>query len=226
MNRVISILILSIIFSACKTTITKPTLPIIDNSKNVYAFIGKKISVTEFDPNENYIIELFDSITDEKVIQESYIMDNGFLCKYVVKKNLYNQLENDTIEFTAYDHYGRPHFENYDEVILYISKNENGHYFHQKYQFDNIFTDSNKRLFSYPKFFGQGYQDVANQLESFSAKFPEDQKFYVESLSEDGKKMRYPAFYYKIENNYAYPIRGMFLYELVKYRIKTTFKDL
>ena len=226
MNRIISILLFLIIFSACKTTIRKTELPIIENSKNLYAFIGKKVSVTEFDPNEINSIQSTDSITGETVVKTKYIMDHGFLCKYVVVRNLYNKLESDTIEFKAFDHYGRPGFEDSEEVILYISKNEEGHFFHQKYQFENIFIDSKNRYYSYPKFLGRGYLEIANELKSFKTKFPENYKFNIEGLSEDGIKMYYPEAYYKIENNYAYPIRGMFIEELIKYRVNTTFKDL
>src|SRR5690606_26449522 len=115
---------------------------------------------------------------------------------------------------------------NSDEVILYISKNDKGSYFHRKYQFDNLFIDSNKKIYSYPKFSGNGYLEAANELKSFNTKFPEDHKFNIKGLSEDGIKMYYPENYYKIENNYAYPIRRMFIEELIKFRLNTTFKDL
>lgn len=226
MNRIISILLFSIIFTACKTSIKRTELPIIDNSKNLYSFIGKKVSIIEFDPNENNFVVSTDSITGETIVREIYVMDNAFICKYVVIRNLYNKIEKDTIEFKAFDHYGRPGFENSDEVILYLSKGEDGQYFHQKYQFENIFVDSKKRIYSYPKFLGKAYLETANELKSFSTKFPENQKFNIEGLSQDGLKLYYPENYYRIEKNYAYPIRGMFIEELIKYRINTTFKDL
>ncbi|WP_438424078.1 hypothetical protein [Aquimarina macrocephali] len=110
-----------------------------NKSINLYAFIGKKISVTEFNPNENNERKIVDSITGDTLIRKSYIMDNGFKAKYKIVRNVFNDIKTDTIEFLAYDHYGRPGFENYDNVILYISFNkEKEHYYHQKYQFDPV----------------------------------------------------------------------------------------
>lgn len=111
---------------------------------NLYAFVGKKISVEEFDPNlEQSEKVTVDSITGEKIIQKKYIMDIGFRCKYLVIKNVFNKLQKDTINFVAYDHYGKPHFENSELVLLYISKNNDGKYYHQKYQFDDLKIDNN-----------------------------------------------------------------------------------
>lgn len=67
----------------------------IDDSKNLYAFIGEKISVTEFDTNEHNERTEIDSITGYNMIYKSYVMDNGFICKYHVTTNLYNQIEKD-----------------------------------------------------------------------------------------------------------------------------------
>ncbi len=110
-----------------------------NESVNLYAFIGEKISVTEFDPNENNTRIEIDSISGDTIRRVSYFMDSGFKSKYKVVKNVFNNLKTDTIEFVAYDHYGRPVFENYKNVILYISLNkEKGNYYHQKYQFDPV----------------------------------------------------------------------------------------
>lgn len=95
-----------------------------DDSVNLYVFIGEKISVIEFDPNENNTLIEIDSITGDTIRRMSYVMDNGFKNKYKVVKNVFNDLKTDTIEFVAYDHYGRPGFENYNNVILYISLNK------------------------------------------------------------------------------------------------------
>ena len=88
-----------------------------NDSINLFAFIGEKISVIEFDPNAD--IEKRQTITkgiDEEtgdsvnIVQQHYIMDSGFRCKYKIVKNIFNHLPNDTIEFIAYDHYGKPGF--------------------------------------------------------------------------------------------------------------------
>lgn len=66
-------------------------------------------------------------------------MDLEFDAKYIVKKNIFNKLPSDTINFKVYNHYGRPHFEKHEFVILYISKSvKDSSYYHQKYQYDIV----------------------------------------------------------------------------------------
>lgn len=142
MIRLLTVLGVSISLLSCKSTYdsSKNYFSLKDDSVNLYAFIGEKISVTEFDPNENNVtIVGIDSVTGDTIRRVRYVMDEGFKCKYKVIRNIFNQLENDTIEFEAFDHYGRPAFENHEYVILYLSRRENGSgYYHQKYLFDPV----------------------------------------------------------------------------------------
>ena len=119
-----------------------------DSDVNLYAFIGKKIFVTQFDPNaeQEKKIEI-DSITGDTIIRRSHIMDLGFRCRYLVVKNIFNRLKKDTVDFLAYDHYGRPRFEESENVLLYISITKDGQYYHQKYQFQQIETDADGKFY-------------------------------------------------------------------------------
>lgn len=119
-----------------------------DSSVNLFAFIAKKVSIKEFDPNEKYSqpisIEIDSASGDTIVRRMSYIMDFAFEAKYVILQPVFNDLKVDTITFNIYDHYGRPAFEKYSNVLLYISKSEDGlHYFLQKYQFDPVYKSTN-----------------------------------------------------------------------------------
>lgn len=110
-----------------------------DKTINLFAFVGKKISVIEFDPNTEKVEKLeIDSVTGEKLGHKSWIMDKGFRCKYLILQKVFNDFEKDTIDFIAYDHYGRPNFEDSEYVMLYISKDINEKYYHRKYQFDPL----------------------------------------------------------------------------------------
>ncbi len=117
---------------------------LIDTSVNLYAFVGEKISVMQYDPNSNsntpISIEIDETTGDTITMRKrSFVMDNAFEAKYRVLQAVYNELKVDTIVFKAFDHYGRPAFENYSTVLLYVSKSKDGsHYFHQKYQFDPL----------------------------------------------------------------------------------------
>lgn len=238
MNSKIFLLIVTLmIFTACESAYINTSKNIMhggaSKSINLYAFVGKKISVTEFDPNENQEPEPtgeyeIDEKTGDtlKVVRKHYIMDGAFKCKYQIIKKVFNDLETDTVEFIAYDHYGTPGFAENDSVILYISKSKDcGHYFHQKYQYDNIFQDKNGNYFSYPKFSGTKYTAYKDSLKGFKA-ILKNEKFDIKGLSQEAVKSYYPKEFYKIENGFAYPIKGIYLYELMNYRLKTTFKNL
>jgi hypothetical protein len=197
-----------------------------DDSINLYAFIGKRISVEEFDPNENSIQKRIDPETGDTLVIKRYVMDYGFNSKYIVIANLYNKLNKDTVEFIAFDHYGRPGFEKYDTVILYISKSENGeYYFHRKYQFDEVFKNKKGRYYSYPKFLGTLYTPYKDSLKGFKVNL-KHKKFPIGHLSKESIQNYYPNEFYKIEDSIAYPIRGISLEELINFRLKTTFRDL
>ncbi|MAB48388.1 MAG: hypothetical protein CMC05_07135 [Flavobacteriaceae bacterium] len=133
-------LLVLILFSSCNVFIRKHQTQLLEENKeiNLYAFIGKRISVTEFNPNKDWKTLEIDSITGDTIFRIVYSMDFGFKAKYVVEKNIFNTIEKDTVTFRAYDHYGRPNFENYEYVILYLSKNEEGDYIHQKYQYNPV----------------------------------------------------------------------------------------
>ncbi|ATE73160.1 hypothetical protein [Lysobacter capsici] len=100
--------------------------PTSEPEENLIAFVGEKFSVEELPPE-----------TDPNILR----MDNGFKARYRIKKILYGHYDGDTIEFEAYDHYGRPPFEAFPHSLLYVSR-RNGKLYHQKYQFDPVFRNA------------------------------------------------------------------------------------
>lgn len=199
---------------------------------NLYAFVGKKISVTEFDPNEKQEdvqtgrYEIDEETGDTKIVKKSYVMDRAFKCKYQVIRKMFNYLETDTVEFIAYDHYGTLGFAKRDTVILYLSKSKDGsHYFHQKYQYDQVYINRKGHYYSYPKFSGSESPEKFENMIDFDKTFS-DEKYDVSHLDAEAIKMYYPPKFYKIENNFAIPIKGIYLNRLINYRLSTTFKDL
>ena len=205
----------------------------LDPDKNLFIFIGEKISVDKFDPNAQGQNETRTKELDEEtgdsvtVVHKKYVMDGAFHCKYKVVKSLFNILPQDTIDFDAYDHYGTPQFSNSDTIIMYISKSENGQYFfHQKYQYDVVFKDEKGNYYSYPKF--NGTADILygeKHLKGFDYNFPQV-KFNISKLSWEAVKIHFPKKFYRIEKQFATPKKGIYLDVLINYRLNTTFKDL
>lgn len=139
--------ILSLIIYSCGFSQIDNSLPIKNDSVNLYVFVGEKISIIKFDPNKDLEKSgklQIDSVSGDTMISSVYVMDEAFDAKYKVVGSVFNDLKADTIEFKVYDHYGRPAFEKYQTVLLYISKSQEGdHFFHQKYLFDILIKDKN-----------------------------------------------------------------------------------
>ena len=116
---------------------------------DLFAFIGEKISIKEFDPNKNNGFREYDSVKKDSVLRTKYIIDRAFRVKYKIIKKIFNDLKTDTIEFLVYDRYGKPNFQKYKNVILYISTGSKVNYFHQKYQYDVVYKNSKDAWFGY-----------------------------------------------------------------------------
>ena len=104
---------------------------------NLFVFVGQKISVIKLEqtPSIDWIIGLDGD--SAKIVNVTF--DQGFIAKYKIITNVFNKLELDTIEFKAFDHYGRPAFEKTKFVMLYLSySEEDSSFYHQKYQFDEV----------------------------------------------------------------------------------------
>ena len=141
MKYFLPFLSLLVLFLSCNSSVSEEDLvPIFENdSINLYAFVGKKVSVIQFNPNNGKSMFKIDSITGDTVLASGLIWDRGFRNKYRLLKNIFNELEPGTVEFVSYDHYGRPEYEKYSHVILYLSiSSKDGTYYHQKYQFDPV----------------------------------------------------------------------------------------
>ena len=92
--------------------------------ERLFAFVGEKIDVIDSEPNTPDSHPAFDHI---------------FIAQYRVLENVFGSLSVDTIEFRVRDHYGYPQFATYNHVLLYVSEYE-GKYYHQRYQFDAVYT--------------------------------------------------------------------------------------
>lgn len=140
MTRTLYLVALLFLLIGCKPTSTLVGSDFYkeDRSINLYAFIGQKISVETLKRDAN-ATETFVGINGDTVVKKVIYFDHGFTAKYKVEGPVFNNLQQDTIIFLAFDHYGRPKFENYEFVLLYLSKSEkDNQLYHQKYQYDPV----------------------------------------------------------------------------------------
>ena len=93
-------------------------------------------------------------------------------------------------------------------------------------QYDEIFKDKDGNYYSYPKFRStEDLKYAKENIKGFKTSF-KNKKFNLKNLSPEVTKIYYPEEFYEIKNNFAIPIKGIQLNELIHYRLKTSFKDL
>ena len=130
-----------ILFVCCKSNNIRniENKTIINDSINLYVFIGKKISFTQTLSDETkYRIEI-DKKTGDTTRYRTRSLDSKFNAKYRVIRNVYNDLNTNTIKFIVYDHAGSPRVDAFKYVVLYIIKDKNtGKFYHLKYQYQVV----------------------------------------------------------------------------------------
>ncbi|MBK7691933.1 MAG: hypothetical protein IPJ31_12745 [Bacteroidetes bacterium] len=96
-----------------------------ERNNTLIAFVGEKLELNDLPHEKNQ-------------------MDRGFKAKYKVLQMVYGIYLGDTIEFTVYDHYGIPYFSEFKNVLLFVSEYK-GQYYHQKYEFYDVYRTKNNR---------------------------------------------------------------------------------
>lgn len=180
---------------------------------NLYIFIGEKVSMNyEADP---YYCNVYS------------LDDGGIKSVYKIKEKIYGDYPKDTIEFKAYDHYGRPMFGYYDTVLLFVSE-YCGKLYQEKYQFFDLYKTKDGRWASPgdPYKFDESQEDktIKPQLIDFDPLIrietmpPEDEQ-YPERFQE------YKAPYYRLIGNKAFPLMGTYVDDLIKVKLDGVFKE-
>lgn len=166
---------------------------------SLYVFVGKKIEVVGF---------------KQKLDSNEIPFDAAFKAKYVVIQNLYGNYNKDTIEFEAYDHYGKPAFSHYDYVLLFVS-NYNGKLYHEKYQYFDVYKTKNGRWASGYKAGDYGHSYNKNTtVKPERIDFVEEVSYKIKSRNKEEIETIFPSPYYKIENDKAIVVWGNYIEQL------------
>src|SRR5690606_36129362 len=158
--------------------------PELDKVK-LLAFVGEKISI-------------------EKQPTEKYSMDSFYMAKYKILKVVYGKVEIDTVEFRVYDHYGFPRFGAFKNVLLYISQDKNGGWYHQKYQYSPVYETIDGRWATPGK--DREYYHVYNEGISIKPEkiiFKENLCINVSKWSKENIETAFSEPYYKLKNKEA-----------------------
>jgi len=172
-----------------KTPLFKKDLSsLAEKGNNLFVFIGEKLDFKELPQEENS-------------------MDGKFYGKYKVLQHVYGEYKLDTIEFTAYDHYGIPDFSNYKNVMLFVRERK-GKFFHEKYQYYDVYKTTDDRWAG--RYLGR---------ENKSAKkiyFEEEVSFPLSMVNKKEIGCWFPAPYYRIEGDKAIAEHGIYIENLFK----------
>ncbi|GAB3586034.1 hypothetical protein GCM10027345_35080 [Hymenobacter daeguensis] len=185
-----------------------PYVPCRDTLPRHYAFIGQKIGV-EYAKHVYYC--------------DRFSMDSKFQARYQVLGNVYGRLPGDTVQFTAYDHYGMPQFSKHQTVLLFVSEYCQ-ELIHQKYQYFPLYkTTDNRWAAPFP---AEAYatRPGASILKPHRLRFREPVVTDLTDYDPALVAKRFPPPYYRIENHQAIAEYGSYVDELLELEKQTVLK--
>jgi hypothetical protein len=204
--KILLSLLITVNFDGC-TVPKKVTPPLIakdksnDNEKRntLFVFVGEKMGYQTLPYREG-------------------ALDAAFKAKYRIIQRIYGNYLKDTIEFTVFDHRGTPDFLKFKNVLLFVSKFK-GEYFHEKYQFNDVYmTKEGRWAGSYAgSDYGHSYNaqtkikpEKINFIERvvYSTKivYDSNQIFYI----------KYPEPYFKTAGDSAFAVYGNYVEDLFR----------
>ncbi len=195
--------LLILLIAALHSCSQRPLIPK-DNShaleakNNLFVFVGKKMNF-------------------EELPYEKGSMAGGFRATYKILERVYGDYSADTIIFDAYDHYGTPAFEQYENVLLYVIE-EDGKFYHEKYQFSPVYPTANNR---WAGLYSRDHREqdspiVKPEIIPFEkpVKFNTSRYFFNGMIFCDEKS--FPAPYFRIAGDTAFAVYGNYVEELFK----------
>lgn len=162
-------------------------------------FVGEKINVNEMEQEK-----------------DSDIPNLKFRARYKVLEVICGDYKEREIEFIVYDHYGRPPFENYNQVLLYVTK-EDSIFYHEKYLFDDVYKTKDGQWAG--PYSADNYERVDTSLIKIKPRiieFDTPLLFDLKGVSRNELLRSYPASYFRIENRKAIALYGNYVGEIVE----------
>lgn len=166
-----------------------------ERENKLFVFVGEKIDTT-------HILDFSTS-------------DSHIKARYLVLQRIYGYYEKDTIEFDAYDHFGRFKFANFRHVILYVSEYDNK-FVHSKYMYDPVYKTKDGRWAGpYSEEYDHPY-NKGTKIMPQKINFAEEVSFPTKVKDIDGTEytVDYPEPYYRISGGKAIAVYGNFVPEL------------
>ncbi len=166
-----------------------------EKNNTLFAFVGEKIEFTE-------------------IPTEEPSFDAGYKAKYKIILRVYGNYSRDTIDFVAFSHKGVPEFPNYDHVLLFVSE-INGKYYHEKYQYFDVYkTKDNRWASSYKD--REYSENIAVKPVKIDFTEPVVYPTIVNYYNGQIDTIKYPEPYYRTIGDTAYAVYGNYIEDLFK----------
>jgi hypothetical protein len=180
-----------------------------EKKPQLFVFIGEKIKV---------------SYAKRKYYCNIISMDSQFDAEYKIVENVFGNFENDTIKFSAYDHYGKPAFGEFKYVLLYVGKYCDK-LIHIKYQFAEVYRTKNNRWAT--PYQSDDYKRIKDK-ETFIPEiidFAEPVKYDIKGNSQESIERRFPKPYYEIKNDKAIAVYGNYVEDAFEIKKEAVLKS-
>jgi hypothetical protein len=173
----------------------------------VYAFVGKVLEVKKV----------------EEIYYCDYLtLDLKYKATLKIQHQVFNNYKSDTITFFAYDHYSKPAFSEFENVLIYISEACDVNY-HAKYLFSPAYQvgDSWKVTYATPQ------TKVGEMLHELAKPIKFDDDLYYEfgnNLTEKELGERFPEPYFYRKGSFVRPLYGYDVKDVFDIMKKTRLK--
>jgi len=174
----------------------------------VFAFVGEVLEVKQV----------------EEIYYCNYLtLDLKYKAKLKILDQVYNNYKQDTITFFAYDHYGKPAFSEYKNVLIYVIENCNVNY-HPKYLFSPTYKVGKSWKVPYSK----SKTKDSSLLHKLAKPVNFDDDLYYnfrERLTEEELNQRFPQPYFSIKDNLVRPLYGYDVKDVFQIMKQTHLKE-
>lgn len=137
---------------------------------------------------------------------------------------LYGNYIKDTIEFTAYDHYGRPNFANYTHVLIYVAEHCKKLY-HTKYQFSPVYRVEGK--WATPYYNSNRTNSKIYLQKARPIKFPDNASYTIhKNLADSVINARFQLPYFLKKDTLIKPLYGYYTEDFFEIMKQTNLKEL
>ena len=179
-----------------------------DSNQDLIVFVGEKITIDEFQP---------------ELEPGERLMDGAFKAKYRIQQLVFGKYENPIIEFDVYDHYGRPPFEHYKNVLLFVSKSNNTLY-HEKYQYFPVYKTKSGSWAGCERAVSREAETHELLMPVHNIEFNKDAYIDISEFSKDAINKMRKINQFKIVGNKAYCLKGNTIEELFEFKKKGVLK--